>query len=149
MRARAVARRRNRQGHDAGIGSDRNRSCTRERGRMNIIQNSSDPSGMQSRSKGQTKRERAGSEQRRAARRRLWLRLGILLALSLLLAALAIAYPALSRGEELLAASWQNSWAFALFLLVPLVFYRITLGEDLGTPRLRLGSLEPLAAWPV
>ena len=116
---------------------------------MNIIQNSSGRTGMPSPGKGETKRERADSEVRRAARRRLWLRLGILLLASLLLAALAIAYPALSRGEELLAASWQNSWAFALFLLVPLVFYRITLGEDLGTPRLRLGSLEPLAAWPV
>jgi len=116
---------------------------------MNRTQKSSAGSRLQSAGKTEAKREPAGSEQRRAARRRFWLRLGILLTFSLFLAALAVAYPALARGKELLAATWQNSWAFALFLLVPLVFYRITLGEDRGAPRLRLGSLEPLAAWPV
>ena len=92
---------------------------------------------------------RPGAEQRRAARRRFWVRLGILLLASVLLSVLAIAYPALMRGQDLLAATWQNPWAFALFALVPFVFYRITLGEDRGTPRLRLGTLEPLAEWPV
>ena len=81
--------------------------------------------------------------------RRLMLRLALLLVGSLVLGALATAYPALTRGHELVAAAWQNPWALALLVLVPLVLFRATFGEDLGAPRLRLGTLAPLSRWPV
>jgi len=68
---------------------------------------------------------------------------------TLLLGALAALYPLLTRGEHLREATWQHPWAFALLALVPLIYYRATFGEDLGAPRLRLGSLAPLASWPV
>ncbi len=81
--------------------------------------------------------------------RRFILRLGVLFAATLLFGALAFAYPALVRGPDLLHATWQNPWALLLLVLVPLVYFRATFGEDVGAPRLRLGTLEPLAAWPV
>lgn len=89
------------------------------------------------------------SATRAAGRRRFWLRLGVLILGTLALGVLAAAYPLLARGQALAEATWQNPWAFALLALVPIVYYRITLGEDLGAPRLRLGTLEPLGRWPV
>lgn len=44
--------------------------------------------------------------------------------------------------------SWHHPWALLLLLLVPAVLWRGTLGEDARTPRLRIGTVLPLAAGP-
>ncbi len=77
-----------------------------------------------------------------------WLRPVVSVAAFFVLALLAVTYPLLSRGEELLAARWSESWALFGLLLVPVVFHRAIFGEDRRTPRLRLGTLGPLPVGP-
>lgn len=60
----------------------------------------------------------------------------------------AFAYPALTRGEELVSANYQQRWFLLGLLLVPLMFWRAIWGEDRRIPRLRLGTLAPLAVGP-
>ena len=64
------------------------------------------------------------------------------------LAALGLAYPLLSRGDEILHARWSEPWALAALILVPVVFYFAVLREDARTPRLRLGFVGPLTTGP-
>lgn len=61
---------------------------------------------------------------------------------------LGLLYPAFTRGEEIVHASWQNPWFLLGLLVVPAVFYRGTLGEDRRMPRLKLGTLAPLTVGP-
>jgi Ca-activated chloride channel family protein len=72
----------------------------------------------------------------------------LLVAFTLLALGLAVAYPALARGSELLYADFQNRWLLLLLLVVPVLFYRSTLGEDRRLPRARLGTLLPLRVGP-
>jgi Ca-activated chloride channel family protein len=72
----------------------------------------------------------------------------LLVAFTLLTFALALAYPALARGSEILYASFQSRWLLLLLLLVPPLFYRSTLGEDRRLPRARLGTLSALRVGP-
>jgi Ca-activated chloride channel family protein len=60
----------------------------------------------------------------------------------------AFAYPALSRADALLAANFERKWFLLGLLLVPLAFWRGIWGEDRRIPRLRLGTLAPLARGP-
>jgi Ca-activated chloride channel homolog len=84
----------------------------------------------------------------KAGSARRWLR-PLLAALYLVVLALfAASYPLLSRGDEILHARWSEPWFLLGLVLVPLVFYRAVLGEDRRTPRLRLGTLAPLAVGP-
>jgi Ca-activated chloride channel family protein len=83
-----------------------------------------------------------------ATRLRRVLRGLLLLGFTLLTLALALAYPGLSRGGELLYADFQHPWLLLLLLAVPLLFYRSTLGEDRRLPRARLGTLLPLRIGP-
>jgi Ca-activated chloride channel family protein len=80
--------------------------------------------------------------------KRVWQRLGVAAGATLLALALGFAYPAIARGEELLSATWQSWWYLPLLVVVPFVFWRGTWGEDRRTPRLRLGTLLPLATGP-
>ncbi|MCK6537610.1 MAG: VWA domain-containing protein [Polyangiaceae bacterium] len=75
----------------------------------------------------------------------------ILLVVLALIAALGagLAYPAIARGPELVSASWQNWWLLPLLVLVPVVFWRATWGEDRRIPRLRIGTLAPFTVGPV
>jgi Ca-activated chloride channel family protein len=75
-------------------------------------------------------------------------RIGILVAATLLISAVALSYPWFSRGEELLRADWQNAWALLGLLVLPLVFWRGTFGEDRRTPRLLMGTLMPFRSGP-
>ncbi len=84
----------------------------------------------------------------RPSSRRGWLRAAVIIAATLGVAAVGLAYPAIARGDELLYASWQNKWLLLGLVLVPFVFWRGTFGEDRRTPRLLLGTLAPLAAGP-
>jgi Ca-activated chloride channel homolog len=72
----------------------------------------------------------------------------LLVAFTLLALLLAIAYPALARGSELLYADFQQRWYLLLLLVVPALMYRSTLGEDRRLPRTRLGTLLPLRVGP-
>jgi Ca-activated chloride channel family protein len=80
--------------------------------------------------------------------RRTALRAGVLIALTLGVLVLGLAYPALARGAELWYASWEHVWFLVALLCVPLMFWRGTFGEDRRTPRLLLGSLVPLERGP-
>lgn len=83
-----------------------------------------------------------------AARFRKGLRGTLLVLYTLLALLLGLTYPALSRGDEILHASWQNRWYLLGLVVVPAIFYRATLGEDRRMPRLRLGTLGALAVGP-
>ncbi len=88
------------------------------------------------------------SQQKRVGKLRRVLRGFSIFGFTVLALLLGIAYPALSRGSELLYADFQNRWLLLLLLLVPALFYRSTLAEDRRLPRARLGTLLPLAIGP-
>ncbi|HYO95298.1 MAG TPA: VWA domain-containing protein [Polyangiaceae bacterium] len=69
-------------------------------------------------------------------------------AFTLAAAGVALLYPALARGQELLSATYQQRWFLLGLVLVPLVFWRGIWGEDRRIPRLRLGTLQALAVGP-
>lgn len=60
----------------------------------------------------------------------------------------ALAYPWLRRGDEVLSPSWQMPWALAGLLVVPVVWWWGTFGQDARTPRLRIGTVAPLLTGP-
>ncbi len=60
----------------------------------------------------------------------------------------AFAYPLASRGQELFSANYERRWFLLGLLLVPFVFWRGIWGEDRRIPRLKLGTLAPLAVGP-
>jgi Ca-activated chloride channel family protein len=84
----------------------------------------------------------------RVARLRKVLRGLALVGFTLVAFALGLAYPAVARGSELFYADFQNRWLLLLLLVVPLLFWRTTLGEDRRLPRARLGTLLPLQFGP-
>jgi Ca-activated chloride channel homolog len=96
----------------------------------------------------QSQSRSASKARDRATSVRKLLRAGALVGFSLTAALLGLAYPAISRGSELLYADFQNGWLLLLLLLVPAFFYRSTLGEDRRLPRARLGTLLPLRIGP-
>ncbi len=83
------------------------------------------------------------------ATRRALTRAGLLTLATLVALGLALLYPALARGDELLSASWRHPYALLLLLLVPVVFWRATLGEDQRSPRMKLGTTAPFLRGPV
>jgi len=91
---------------------------------------------------------KVSSSQARTATVRKVLRGVLLFCFALVALLLGLAYPAIARGSELLFADFQNRWCLALLALVPLFFYRSTLGEDRRLPRARLGTLLPLRVGP-
>ena len=88
-----------------------------------------------------TRAPKAGSARR-------WLRPLVALFFVTVLGVLAVSYPLLARGDELLNARWSEPWFLLGLAVVPFVFYRAVIGEDRRTPRLRLGTLAPLAVGP-
>jgi Ca-activated chloride channel family protein len=75
-------------------------------------------------------------------------RIALIALVLILVTGAAMAWPLIERGDEWFAVSWQNPWALLLLLVVPFALWRGTLGEDARTPRLRLGTIAPLAAGP-
>ena len=61
---------------------------------------------------------------------------------------LAMAYPLLDSAREWLGVTWQNPWFLLLLVVVPVVLWRGTSGEDVRTPRLRIGTVAPLVLGP-
>jgi Ca-activated chloride channel family protein len=62
---------------------------------------------------------------------------------------LGLVYPWLGRGADWWSATWQHPWAFFGLVLIPLVFWRVTLGVDRRSAHLRLGTVRPFAGGPV
>jgi len=60
----------------------------------------------------------------------------------------ALAWPYAMRGSEWWSVSFRSPWALLLLLLVPVVLWRGTFGEDARVPRLRVGTLQPIASGP-
>lgn len=87
-------------------------------------------------------------KQLRLGNRRRLLRVGIVAAAASISVLLGLAYPLIARGTEILRANWEHAWLLLGLLLVPLVFWRGTFGEDRRTPRLLLGTLAPLRIGP-
>jgi Ca-activated chloride channel homolog len=93
-------------------------------------------------------RRRERAPRRSTARGRFAIRIGILCLALLAALILGLAYPALARGDAFLYATWEKKWFLLGLLLVPLVFWRSTFGEDRRTPRLLFGTLAPLSTGP-
>lgn len=74
----------------------------------------------------------------------------IVIAIFVLVAALiGAAYPALAKGPELDGAEWQHPWYLLGLVLVPVLLWRGTYGEDARRPRLLLGTVAGFARGPV
>lgn len=54
----------------------------------------------------------------------------------------------LKRGALLLEAEWQMPWFALLLLVIPFVRYFLTIGQDTRRPRMKVGTLSPIAAGP-
>ncbi|AUX35849.1 MULTISPECIES: VWA domain-containing protein [Sorangium] len=67
---------------------------------------------------------------------------------TLVVAALACVYPYLARRDAWAGASWQAPWFLLALLAVPVVWYWGIFAEDARRPRLRLGTVAPLASGP-
>lgn len=75
-------------------------------------------------------------------------RLFVLALLLALVAALGLAYPLVTKGVDLMHATWQEPYAlFGLILLPPLLYFS-TIGRSRRSPRLLLGDLQAIKAAP-
>ena len=76
--------------------------------------------------------------------------LRIVVALGVTMAALlgAVIYPWIARREAWETVTWQNGWALFALLIVPLVWWWGTFGQDQRTPRLRVGTIAALMKGP-
>jgi Ca-activated chloride channel family protein len=75
-------------------------------------------------------------------------RAGTVVVFTVLVLLAGFAYPLLARGTELLSANYQSPWMLLGLALIPLVFWRGIWGEDRRIPRVRMGTLAPLAVGP-
>lgn len=75
-------------------------------------------------------------------------RLLILFAALIVAAGLGLLIPWIMRGSELLAARWTQRYWLLLLVLLPLLLWRATFGEDRRTPRLLLGTVKALRHGP-
>jgi Ca-activated chloride channel homolog len=80
-------------------------------------------------------------------RAKIWRALGAA-ALTVVVVAAALAYPLIARGARWLAADWRNAWALFALVVVPPVWWWTTFGQDLRRPRLKIGTVKPLATAP-
>lgn len=75
-------------------------------------------------------------------------RIALVAGMTIVVALLGLAYPWLARGAGWLEASFQYKWFLLLLVLIPLVFWAGTFGQDARKPRLRIGMVAPLLAGP-
>ena len=81
-------------------------------------------------------------------RERVALRLSVLVGTAATALALGAAYPLGAKGTAWLGATWEHPWFLVALVVVPVIFYRTTFGEDARLPRLRLGTVSPLTTGP-
>jgi Ca-activated chloride channel family protein len=75
-------------------------------------------------------------------------RVGLVAGMTVVITILALLYPLIARGAGWLEVSFQYKWFLLLLLLIPLVFWAGTFGQDGRKPRLRIGMVAPLLAGP-
>lgn len=75
-------------------------------------------------------------------------RIGLVAAMTVVVLLLGLAYPWIARGTGWLEVSFQYKWFLLLLLVIPLVFWAGTFGQDARKPRLRIGMVAPLLAGP-
>lgn len=62
--------------------------------------------------------------------------------------AAALVYPILVRGSAWWDVTWQHPWMLLGLLLVPVVWWWGTFGQDRRRPRMRIGTVMPLLTGP-
>lgn len=75
-------------------------------------------------------------------------RVGLVAGMTFVITILALLYPLIARGAGWLEVSFQYKWFLLLLLVIPLVFWAGTFGQDGRKPRLRIGMVAPLLAGP-
>lgn len=75
-------------------------------------------------------------------------RIALAITATLAVGALAFLYPWLARGDAWIGASWQNKWLLLALVVVPVVWYWGTFGQDRRKPYLRVGTIAPLLTGP-
>jgi Ca-activated chloride channel family protein len=75
-------------------------------------------------------------------------RVVLLVLMSLVVLAAALAFPVALRADAWLGATWQHPWFLAGLAVVPVLFWWGTLGQDARKPRLRIGTIAPLVTGP-
>jgi len=70
------------------------------------------------------------------------------LAMTLLVLAGALTYPWLARGRAWFEAEWRYDYALWALLIVPVVWWWGTFGQDRRRPRMRIGTVVPLRRAP-
>lgn len=78
----------------------------------------------------------------------LFARLFVVVIATAIAAILGAAYPIAAKGEAWLTATWEHPWLLVGLIVVPVLLYRTTFGEDARLPRLRLGTISPLSRGP-
>jgi Ca-activated chloride channel homolog len=71
-----------------------------------------------------------------------WARAAVLVLFTLLVAALGVSYAWFARGHEFLTCSFEKPWFLLGLVLVPVVFWRSTYGEDTRAVKLRVGTIR-------
>jgi Ca-activated chloride channel family protein len=61
---------------------------------------------------------------------------------------LGLVYPWLARSEAWLGVTWQYPWLLLGLVIVPVVWWWGTFGQDARRPRLRIGTVSPLLTGP-
>ena len=75
-------------------------------------------------------------------------RIGLVVAMTVVAVLAGLVYPWIARGTGWLEVSFQYKWFLLLLLVIPLVFWAGTFGQDARKPRLRIGMVAPLLAGP-
>jgi Ca-activated chloride channel family protein len=77
-----------------------------------------------------------------------WRRLAVLVLMTLLVSAVGLSYAWWARGGEFLSCTFEKPWFLLGLVLVPVVFWRSTFGEDTRTVKLRVGTVRGLVQGP-
>jgi Ca-activated chloride channel family protein len=78
----------------------------------------------------------------------LFARLFVVVVATAIAVLLGSAYPIATKGTAWLSATWEHPWFLVGLVVVPVLLYRTTFGEDARLPRLRLGTISPLTIGP-
>ncbi|MBW2529343.1 MAG: VWA domain-containing protein [Deltaproteobacteria bacterium] len=90
----------------------------------------------------------ANQERQRSRRANQAIRVALAVAATFLVAGLASLYPWLQRTDQWLTATWRHPWMALGLLVVPVIWWWGTLGQDRRRPRLRIGTVRPLRTGP-
>lgn len=75
-------------------------------------------------------------------------RISLVVGMTMVVALLGLVYPWIARGTGWFEVSFQYKWFLLLLLVIPLVFWAGTFGQDARKPRLRIGMVAPLLTGP-